>query len=355
MPEAIQTRGSLELLQAMSSKGNGWEKFNPLFTQLFFSKEAPFSTINIALDELDIENVIMSPFCSPMVGSVVQRDKGYETRIFTPGYMKPKHVINPAKTLVRTPGEPLEAAYSPQMRCDKLRASALKSQMQAIKARIEWLAISAITTGRNTIISEGTAVSEIDWGINPTNIIMQSGGTAWSQQDTETFDPADDIELYCGQSAGTTNLCIMGSRAWSILRSFKKFRAYCDTRRGSNTTLELAVKDLGGTVSMKGYLGDMAILVYSGKYKEQADENTLTEKYFLEQDLMVFCNTENKGLTAFGAIQDQEAIRSGLSQNAFYPKNWFEQGDPGVEFMQTHSAPQPVPLNINNFVTVKVA
>ncbi|EPC0832879.1 major capsid protein, partial [Escherichia coli] len=80
-------------------------KFSPLFTALFFPNVATFNTQDIMLDNLDIEEVTMSAFCSPMVGSQVQRDKGYETSIIRPGYMKPKHEIDPLKTIMRMAGE----------------------------------------------------------------------------------------------------------------------------------------------------------------------------------------------------------------------------------------------------------
>ncbi|ENC0837286.1 major capsid protein, partial [Escherichia coli] len=60
-------------------------KFSPLFTTLFFPNVATFSTQNIMLDNLDIEEVTISAFCSPVVGSQVQRDKGYETSTIKPG------------------------------------------------------------------------------------------------------------------------------------------------------------------------------------------------------------------------------------------------------------------------------
>ncbi len=43
------------------------------------------------------------------------------------------------------------------------------------------------------------------------------------------------------------------------------------------------VKTLGEVVSFKGYLGDLALIVYSGKYTDSDG----TEKYFLEPDLLV--------------------------------------------------------------------
>ncbi|EFE8231331.1 major capsid protein [Escherichia coli] len=325
-------------------------KFNPLFTTLFFPNVATFDTQKIMLDDLENDEVTMSAFCSPMVGSQVQRDKGYETSIIQPGYMKPKHEIDPSKTIMRVAGEDPAALNSPSYRRLRLITGNLRRQVKAIKARVEWLAVNAVTTGKNIIEGEGIERYEIDWKMPANCIIQQGPGKKWSEQDKETHDPTDDIELYTEQADCPANVMIMGANAWRLLRSFKKFRELYDLSRGSESAAELACKNLGEVVSFKGYLGDMALIVYSGKYTDGDG----TEKYFLEPDLLVLGNTSNKGLVAYGAIMDQDAVRTGATRNMYYPKNWIEDGDPSIEYVQTHSAPQPVPADIRKFVTVKI-
>lgn len=325
-------------------------KFNPLFTTLFFPNVATFNTQDIMLDTLDTEEVTMSAFCSPMVGSQVQRDKGYETSAIRPGYMKPKHEVNPAKTIMRLPGEDPTQLNSPAYRRLRLITGNMRRQINAIKARVEWLAVNAVTTGKNIIEGEGIERYEIDWKLPSVNNITQAPGALWSERDKETYDPTDDIELYAEQANCPVNVMIMGSNAWRMLRSFKKFRELYDLARGSESAAELACKHLGEVVSFKGYLGDMALIVYSGKYTNSDG----TEKHFLDPDLFVLGNTSNKGTVAYGAIMDPEAVRTGATQNMYYPKNWIEYGDPAIEYMQTHSAPQPVPADIRKFVTVKI-
>ncbi|MDE7870352.1 major capsid protein, partial [Escherichia coli] len=82
------------------------------------------------------------------------------------------------------------------------------NQAKAIRARIEWLAVQAITTGKNIIEGDGIERYELDWNIKSQNIITQSGGTEWSGKDKETFDPNDDIESYAEFSEGVTNIII---------------------------------------------------------------------------------------------------------------------------------------------------
>lgn len=325
-------------------------KLTPLFTSLFFPGVVTFKTRDIALDTLDVEHVVMSAFCSPMVGSTVQRDRGYETRTFTPGYMKPKHSVDPTKTIARLPGEDPHSLNDASYRRVRLINSNLVRQIKAIKARVEWLAVNAVTTGKNVIEGEGIERYEIDWGLPAANIILQAGGTEWSKQNAETFDPVSDIELYSEVSEGVVNVMVMGGNVWRKLRSFKRFREQFDTRRGSGSSAELAAKDLGDVVSFKGYLGDVALMVYTGQYEDEDG----TQKYFLDQDTLVLGNMLNRGLVAYGAILDQDAARENITEAQYYPKNYMVPGDPAIEYVQTHSAPQPVPVDIGKFVTVKI-
>ncbi|WP_252495871.1 major capsid protein, partial [Escherichia coli] len=48
--------------------------------------------------------------------------------------------------------------------------------VNAIKARVEWLAVNAITTGKNIIEGEGIERYEIDWKIPENCIIEQAKG-----------------------------------------------------------------------------------------------------------------------------------------------------------------------------------
>ncbi|MFB5745062.1 major capsid protein [Cedecea sp. S5-13] len=337
------------LIQAVSGE-DIQKRLKTLFTDLFFSRSVAFETRDIILDEIDDPYIPMAAFCSPMVGSTVSRDEGYESKSIRPGYMKPKSSIDPNKLTVRPAGVSPEGFNSHDVHKIKVKQAVLK-QAVAIRARIEWLAIQAITTGKNIIEGEGIERYEVDWAIKPRNIITQAGSVAWSAQDKDTFDPNDDIELYAEQSEGVTNIIVMGGNVWRLYRSFKAVKEVLDTRRGSNSELETALKDLGDSVSFKGYVGDVAIVVYSGRYTDELGQ----EQHFLNPDVMVLGNTALQGIVAYGGIQDPELIRQGITKADMVPKNYIIPGDPAIEYVQTHSAPQPIPARINRFVTVHIA
>lgn len=142
---------------------------------------------------------------------------------------------------------------------------------------------------------------EVDMGRSAANNITQSGGTEWSKRDKSTYDPTDDIEAYALNASGVVNIIVFDPKGWALFRSFKAVREKLDTRRGSHSELETAVKDLGKAVSYKGMYGDVAIVVYSGQYVENG-----VKKNFLPDNTMVLGNTHARGLrtypTAYGNI-----------------------------------------------------
>ncbi|MBS4429165.1 major capsid protein, partial [Escherichia coli] len=164
--------------------------------------------------------------------------------------------------------------------------------------------------------------------------ITQSGGTEWSKRDKSTYDPTDDIEAYALNASGVVNIIVFDPKGWALFRSFKAVREKLDTRRGSHSELETAVKDLGKAVSYKGMYGDVAIVVYSGQYVENG-----VKKNFLPDNTMVLGNTQARGLRTYGCIQDADAQREGINASARYPKNWVTTGDPAREFTMIQSAP----------------
>ncbi len=123
-----------------------------------------------------------------------------------------------------------------------------------------------------------------------------------------------------------------------------------DTRRGSNSQLETAVKDLGAVVSFKGYYGDLAIVVAKTSYVAEDG----TEKRYLPDGTLVLGNTAAEGIRCYGAIQDAQALSEGVVASSRYPKHWLTVGDPAREFTMTQSAPLMVLPDPDEFVVVQV-
>ncbi len=230
-------------------------KFDPLFLRLFFRESYPFTTEKVYLSQIP-GLVNMALYVSPIVSGEVIRSRGGSTSEFTPGYVKPKHEVNPQMTLRRLPDEDPQNLADPAYRRRRIIMQNMRDEELAIAQVEEMQAVSAVLKGKYTMTGEAFDPVEVDMGRSAANNITQSGGTEWSKRDKSTYDPTDDIEAYALNASGVVNIIVFDPKGWALFRSFKAVREKLDTRRGSNSELETAVKDLGEAVSYKGMYGD---------------------------------------------------------------------------------------------------
>ena len=325
-------------------------KFDSLFLKMFFPREITFDTEEVMLDKIT-GRAPMAMYVSPTVEGRVLRNRGGMTRTLKPGYVKPKHQITPSMVVERLPGEDPALLNDPAYRRERIIASTLQLQEQSIAQVEEMQATQAVLYGRYVMEGEQFSPVEVDFGRSPANNITQAGPTAWSAQDTETFDPTFDLDLYADQASGTINVMVMDGGAWKILNTFKKFREKLETRRGSASQLETALKDLGTLVSVKGQYGDVAIVVAKTQY---IDEQGRAVRY-MPENTIVMGNTMADGIRCYGMIHDAEALAEGITAARRYPKNWITRGDVSSEYTMTQSAPLMVLPDPDAFVVVTVA
>jgi len=308
-------------------------KFDPLFLRIFFRESYPFSTEKVYLSQIP-GLVNMALYVSPVISGKVIRSRGGTTSEFTPGYVKPKHEVNPQMTLRRLPDEDPQNLADPAYRRRRIILQNMKDEELAIAQVEEMQAVSAVLSGKYTMTGEAFEPVEVDMQRSARNNIVQAGAAAWSSRDKETYDPTDDIETYAVNASGVVNIIVFDPKGWSLFRSFKAVKDKLDTRRGSNSELETALKDLGQAVSYKGMYGDVAIVVYAGQYVEGG-----VQKNYLPDNTMVLGNAQREGINA----------------SARYPKNWVQSGDPAREFTMIQSAPLMLLADADEFVSVKLA
>ncbi|MDN8599021.1 major capsid protein [Citrobacter sp. S2-9] len=326
-------------------------KFDPLFLKLFFRETYTFQSEEVFLDKIP-GNVAMAVYCAPLVTGKVDHTRGATTTYFKPGYTKPKHTVNSGQLIKRQPGENPAEPMSLAERRDAIIMQNLQDEELSIKQLEEYQAVQMVLYGKYTLTSENFPTQVIDMQRSATNNITQSGSTAWSTKDKDTYDPTGDIDSYADKASGAVDVIVLDGQAWALLNSFKLFREKLETRRGSNSKLETALKDLGEAVSYKGYYGDVAIVVYKGQY---VDPDTKTKTKYMPTNTMVLGNTQSRNFRTYGAIQDIIAVKEGLYEGTRFPRNWIEPGDPAIEQTMTQSAPAMVSSDPDAFVVVQLA
>lgn len=345
----METFDTHTLLGAIKKAGI---KFDPLFLRLFFPHVYTFATKKIMLDRIPVDTP-MALYCAPKVAGKIVDDQGFETDYIEPPYIKPKHEVDLERELKRRPGEsPVDSPMSPEDRREAIIMENLALEEKAITQREEFQAVEAVISGKITAKSARHPELVIDMGRNPANNITLTGAARWSQQDKKTFNPDDQIEEWSEKADGAIDLIVMDKKSYALYRSFEAIKNNLDSRRGSKSELEIGLKDLGKAVSYKGTTGTgVHIIVYSGEY---IPESGGTKQKYMPDNTVVMGHTAVEGLRLYGSIQNQKAIKDGLSKTSRYPRNWLEEGDPSGEYTQTETAPAMFLTHPNEFVVAVV-
>lgn len=325
-------------------------KFEALFLALFFPQRMTFDTEEVMFDEI-VKGGRLAPFVAPSVNGKLQKEKGYAVKAFRPPYLKPKYEVRTGQALKRSPGEALGGNLSPAQRRNLKIIELLQDEEQEIVRREEALAVEAIMTGKITVEDEAQHQNlVIDYERSDDNQVTLVGGAKWDEVDPETYDPTEDLENWAQAATGAIDSIMMDKGTWAKFRSFKAVKEKLETRRGSNSAMETATKDLGRVVSYKGQFGDIDIWVYMGSYE---DANGNKVEYMPAGHLLMF-SSQYEEVLAYGAIQDDDAMDEGVSTAMRFPKVWKEGGDPAKTYVKTDAAPMPVLTDADGVVVVQV-
>lgn len=136
-------------------------KFDPLFLRLFFRESYPFTMEKVYLSQIP-GLVNMALYVSPIVSGEVIRSRGGSTSEFTPGYVKPKHEVNPQMTLRRLPDEDPQNLADPAYRRRRIIMQNMRDEELAIAQVEEMQAVSAVLKGKYTMTGEAFDPVEVD-------------------------------------------------------------------------------------------------------------------------------------------------------------------------------------------------
>lgn len=322
-------------------------KVSSLYLSMFFPNVYTFDKESVNFDVIE-DAVDSAMFIAPEVDGQVIKSRGFETRELTPASLKPKHEVNPQKTMKRLPGESFNGELSLTDRRKAIIVQNLMDEEKAIEQTEEWMASQACIFGEYTC--EGVQFEKMNVSFNrsPENNVLLTGADKWSAQDKNTFDPCSDIESAALACETGVNIAIFDQKGYRLFLSFKATKDKLETRRGSNSALETALKDLGKDVSIKGYLGDVMVVVYTGYRRVKG-----VKEYYQPENTVVLGHTEYQGARLYGAILDDDAIEQGLSQTARYPKVYKTTGDVSRTYTMIKSAPLMATPIADEFVTVQ--
>lgn len=323
----------------------------------WFGQELNSTSEKIMFDEIDTNEYRLAPFVAPNVQGRVIRSKGFSTRSFRPAYVKPKHVVDPSRTITRRAGERLLGELTPQQRMDAIIADNMRVERLMIENRWEWMACRALVDGQVTVSGEDYPTVTVDFNRDPRLTAILTGAAKWDQATATVLESIRKLrQLSFLLSRAPVNDFVFGLDAWSafIQPNHPDVRDLLNNQRNGNDSLFNANNladgspfNYQGQIVGSGGVGKMRLWTYSNYYEDMDTGNAIP---YLDAGTVVGLGGAIQGIRAYGAILDK---RAGLQPLSMFPKMWDEE-DPSVTYTLTQSAPLMVPARPNNSFSMKV-
>ena len=304
----------------------------------FFLDEQTFNTEEVYFDKVERARRL-APIVSPAVQGKAERLRGYYANSFRPAYVKPKHVIEPWRTLKRRPGEALLGELSLAERRDRIVLDTLQVQDDQITRREEYMAAQMLLTGAVTVVGEDYPAQVVDMGRPAGNTIALTGAARWGQTGVDPFATlrAGSTTLQNASGFAPTKVVFDPVAYDLFLTNSKTVTNIMNSFRQTAGNVDLGGVNVGapGNEAINvGQLGQFDLWVYQQLY---TDDLGNVIKMMPDNTVIMGNPVGCQGVRLYGAIQD---VRT-LQPLPRYPKMWIVE-DPSAEFMMTQSAPLPV-------------
>lgn len=290
----------------------------------------------------------IAAFVSPRAEGTLVEKIGYQTKTYSPPYIKPKDVIDAEMLTDRLPGETIYQGNNPASREQIMLGKMLADFDDQIVRREEWMAAQGIVSGQIDVVGEGVD-DTIDFSMMGSHKVELTGTDVWT--DSEHCDPLGDLRtwrrLIMKDSGVQPDVVIMGSSAIDAFLASENVQNALDLRRVDVGAID--PKTLPDGVVYWGYLKDVGVDIYSyDEWYIDADDN---EQPMIPVNRVVMGSTKARAARHYGLIMDVEA---GVNMvGARYPKSWTTP-DPGERWVMLQSSPLIVPHQIDAFISAKV-
>lgn len=331
------------------------------FNEQFFSQDR-----EIMFAELPAADRKMAPLVLPTEqGKPIFGTKGETLKSFEPAYIKPKDVVRAEDARTRRPSEIFRNGGAPLSvveRFDNRVIEITEYHRRAIRMQWAYMCAKAYIDGKITVKfdrDQGASHPEvtIDFG-RDANLNITLSTTYWNDPD---YDIIGDLTNWSNLMYGTkfgarpTRLTVGATVAPYITKN-KGILALLNTqiRGGEGTTMERGLFNIDTPMSRIATLSGIgqAIEIYTYKDQVQNSDGSLVE--LLHPKEVILEAPGFRGVMAFGAIYDVDAIESGDAlQIDIFPK-MFKTSDPGELYIMHQSAPLPVPLTPNRVLKARV-
>lgn len=331
------------------------------FTQTHFSEDGA-----IRFADLPASTRYLAPFVLPYEqGRPMQDSKSESISEITAPYIKLKNAVRPTELKNIRPSEVfINAGRAPTLaeKYDMRVAEITEMHNRAIDIREAWMAARAFIDGKVQIDYDRDQGAKnpsvlLDFGRAAGHTVVKSSGF-WS-------DPAADIlgdvegwmnTMYLANGGGSASMLLVGAQVAPVFKKNTGVKAALDTNYRGNDTVSFSLGILRQEQPLT-YLGQLTTGLPVFSYKDTIDVpngsgGTTKVDLFNEKDILLVAPGAT-GVKCYGAIYDNEAIKSGLANARVFAKQ-FRTDDPGEDFLMHQASPLPVPLYPNRTFKARV-
>ncbi len=315
----------------------------------FFNGGAPvtFGTEAVTIDIVKGQRK-MAPFVHPTLPGSVSQRMGFSSSTYKPPYIQPKRETRAELILKRGAGETAFSTRTPLDRAGEQLGRDLTDLDGEITRREEWMCAQALTTGRIRVVGDGVD-DTIDFLMEDTHKVTLANGR-WNTSDS---DPIAHLRqwrrLVAKDSGRSANVAVLSAEAQDAFQSNETVLKQLNSRRVDMGLIK--PEELPDGVTYLGYLNDPGVDLYA--YDEWYLDDDGDEQPVIPAGGLILGSSNTRNAMLYGAIQDLEAIESGLVEAARFPKSWVTK-EPSARWLKLQAAALAGMLEPNAFLYAKV-
>ncbi|MDH5528378.1 MAG: major capsid protein [Nitrospirota bacterium] len=287
----------------------------------------------------------MAPFVSPKHEGKPLDRAGYTTKTYAPPYIKPFRTTAAEEIFKRPMGSHVYAGNAtPAQRAAAELGKDLSELQEEIVRREEWMCAQLLLDGTLTVTGEGIN-DTLDFGLDPTHQVTLAGTALWT--DTANSTPLENLRAWkrtvAKDSGIVPTVAVMGENVVDAFLSHADVRNVLDNRRlvmGAIDTSHLSAMG----ASYIGTIEELSFYAYNEWFEDAGATSPM-----VPVDRIFLGNPNSRAAMHYGAIQDLEV---GTASVRYFPKSW-TQPNPSARFVMVQSAPLPVPIQIDAFMSIK--
>lgn len=321
------------------------------FLDTFFKKTKVFNTKSVDVD-FKKGNRELAPFVHPRVGTETIANSGYTTESYTPPLVAPDKVTTVDDLLERRAGENPYSGRTPADRAVEKMAEDFAELKEKITRRQEWMAATALFTGKIPIIGKGLS-EVIDFKFTNTETLTTA---KWSNA---ASDPLADIEKWHKhvQKTGFVNcdICVMADDVATAFINHAKVKESLDVK-----AYELAVIKPRQLPSGATYIGTYPKLgldfyQYNEWYLDNwTDPAAPVQEPLVPEGALALLSTSAQFSKYYGAVTIMNWAGTFITVDGDMVPQTFTARKPDRRFFALYSKPLPVPHEVDSWFVAKV-